>query len=133
MNDIALDDDRPDADAVPDDAAVSSGDEQLAHLMQQSETLGFAIVALETSAETATAEADFEREFMETIESLAGVAIDHMRKTAGPAKKAASGMLAGGPTHEQLATRRARQLVFDRLASGDTSGLLAAGRVFFER
>lgn len=134
MSGIAPDGDTLDADPVLDDAAVSITDEILANLKGNADTLGDAVVAMETSADRGTAEANFEREFLANIENLAGVAINHMRTTAGPAKKAAmASMLAGSPTHEQNATRRARQLVFDRLASAHTSGLLAAGRVFFER
>ena len=132
-NGIASDGDRADADPVLDEAAVSISDAMLAGLKERTDALGDTIVAMETSADRGTAEADFEREFLDTVKSLAGMAVDHMRRTAGPAKKAAATMLRNAPTHEQLATRRARQLVFDRLGSADTSGLLAAGRVFFER
>ncbi len=133
MSETAPDDDRPDAEPVPDDAAMSITAAELAGLKQRTDALGDAVVAMETSADKASAESTFELELLQTVELSASLAIEHMRSTAGPAKKAAAGMLAGGPTHERLAMRRARQLVFDRLASADTAGLLAAGRVFFER
>lgn len=125
MRGIAPDGDRLDADPTLDDAAVSITDEILAALKQRTDALGDAVVAMETAADKATAEASFELEFMRTVESLAGIVLDYARRTP-PA--AADTMLANPVSAEVNRTRRARQVIFDKLAGGDPAGIIADAR-----
>lgn len=131
MSGIASDGDRPDADPVLDEAAVSITDEMLASLKGDADDLGDAVVEMETSADRGTAEASFERQFMKTIEGLAKIAVDYARRTAGPAPASSPTMLGNAAALSVHRTHKARQLIFDKLAGGDATGILADARRAF--